>query len=220
MDIFKRLIAIAVASCFSVNAATAETISFNVNDFLVSTTTTSGVNLSASPSSAPALPGADTFTLLPTVDANGVRNYLAQNEGKFVRYNFNLPASFSNLAFTFDAVVNDEFVTYVNGTVVAIQSSTGVDNFYPPLPGFNMNVAGVATDASLKLDYLLTNGIQPLFHAGANELSLYGTDTLLWGSIQDINGTIIYEAVPEPSIFALLGAGLCVVALRRRVNKA
>jgi hypothetical protein len=79
--------------------------------------------------------------------------------------------------------VNDEFALYVNNTVVAMQSSTGTDNFFAPLPGFSMNDAGIATDTSGKLEYLLTSGIQPLFHAGKNELTLFGTDTLLYGGI-------------------------------------
>lgn len=223
MHAFKRLIPLALATLLIANTASAITIPFTLSDFLVSTSTTSGVDLSALPSSAPALPADATFTL-PTTG----NTVLTLNQGKFLRFNFLLPVGFSDLTFTFQAHVDDEFATYVNDTVVAIQGSTGGDNFAAPLPGFSMNAAGTATDTSGKLEFLLTSGMQPLFQEGANELTLFGTDTLISGGIVSIDGTINFDVevvppptgVPEPASLGLLGIGLCVFALSRRRKTA
>ena len=215
MRAFRNLVLLALASPFMAGNASAVNIAFDLADFMISTTTTSGVNLpaAANPSSAPALPADATFTL--PADAvyaqppNASNTYLAAGEGKFLRYSFDLPAGFYDLAFTFEANVNDEYALYVNGTVVAMQTTTTSTNFVAPLPGFSMNTAGLATDTSGKLDYLLTNGIQPLFHAGTNELTLFGTDTLIYGGILAIDGTI--TAVPEPEAYGMMLAGLGLV---------
>jgi hypothetical protein len=204
---------------FVANNALAATVSFDLTDFYVSTSVISGANLFPTPSSAPTLPADSTFTLPAEALAlppNPSNTYLANYEGKFLRFTFDLPAGSHGLAFTFEAVVNDEFALYVNDTVVAIQSSTGTDNFDAPLPGFAMNAAGTATDTSGKLEYLLTTGMQPLFHAGTNKLTLFGTDTLLFGGISAINGTI--TAVPEPEVYGMMlaGIGLLIVTTRRR----
>jgi hypothetical protein len=213
MRSFKSLVLLALASPFMVSNASAMTVTFQLTDFLVSNSTTSGVNLTDSPSSAPALPADATFTLPPDT----TNTYLTANQGKFLRYSFDLPAGFYDLTFTFEALVNDEYALYVNDTVVAIQATTTQNNFVAPLPGFSMNAAGIATDTSGKLEYLLTSGMQPLFHAGTNELTLFGTDTLLYGGISVINGTI--TAVPEPEAYGMMLAGLGLIGWMARRKK-
>ncbi len=206
---------LAFVSLLAANTASAVTVSFSLPDFLISTTKMVGVNLGPLPSSAPALPADASFTLpadsVISLPPNASNTYLAASEGMFLRYSFTLPAGFHDLAFSFDALVNDEFALYVNGTVVAIQGSTGTDNFDVPLPGFTLASTGVATDTSNKLEYLLTDGMQPLFHAGTNELTVFATDTWMWGGVGSINGTI--SAVPETQTYGMMLAGLGLLAL-------
>jgi hypothetical protein len=209
-------------------AVSAATITFDQTNFLVSTvtTTTSAYGgLDSSPGSAPVIPADGTFTLPPTpISGTSGNLYLPSLVGKFLRLDFTLPSGYSNLSFSFQASVNDEYALYINNTVVAIQATTNSANFNPPLPGFNLNAAGTATDPSAKLDYLLTSGMQSLFQAGANELTLYGTDTLEYGGFAIINGEINYDineppppnGVPEPITMLLFGLGLVGLAGVRR----
>lgn len=191
--------------------SSASVINFDVSNFLISTLKTSSVNVSSDPDFAPAIPSDDTFTL----DPNSSNIYLGGNEGKYLRYDFTLPSLYDNIDFLFSASVNDEFVLYLNDVVIAIQSTTGTDNFNVPLPGFHLYDTGVAVDTSGgKLEYLLESGMQSLFHSGLNELTLFGTDTLQYGGFQSIDGAISYDitepppnTVPEPSSMLLLGIG-------------
>lgn len=211
------LLPILLQSTASPGLAASYTLS--LNDFTVSTVSLTLVNLTDSPASAPALPADATFTLpaeplsLPPGASN---TYLAASEGKFLRYTFDLPAGFYDLAFSFEALVNDEFAVYINDTVVAIQASTGVDNFTAPIPGFSLDASGAATDTSGKLEYLRLSGMQSLFLAGKNELTVFGTDTWQYGGFSWIDGTI--SAVPEVKSHTmfLAGLGLLAHAVRRR----
>jgi hypothetical protein len=92
--------------CFiHIPQAAALSLSFDLGNFMISNVTTTGVNLTADPLSAPVLPADSTFTLpADTVwspPPNPSNTYLAQNEGKFVRFTFDLPAGYKNLAFSF-----------------------------------------------------------------------------------------------------------------------
>lgn len=207
---------------FMVGNAFALNVSFTLTDFLVSSATTTGVGLSANPASAPALPADATFT--DSAEAlsqppNASNTYFADHEGKFLRFNFELPVGFHDLGMTFEALVNDQFALYVNDTVAAIQATTSTQNFAPPLPGFSLDTAGLATDTSGKLEYLLANGMQPLFQAGTNELTLFGADTLIFGGVSVIDGNV--TAVPEAEVYGMMlaGLGVVVVAARRRNRK-
>ncbi|UTF51720.1 PEP-CTERM sorting domain-containing protein [Desulfomicrobium sp. ZS1] len=213
-------IAILILALFVIsNNVFAETIVFNETDFLVSTVSTSSLNLSSDPALAPMLPADGTFTLFPDSD----NLYLASNVGKYLRFDFTLPSIYSSFDFVFDASVNDEYALYINDTVVAMQASTDAANFDDPLPGFHLDATGTAVDTSGKLEYLLSSGMQSLFHSGLNELTLFGTDTLLYGGFNSINGGISYDTtepppnpVPEPSTIMLVGISLVGLAGVRR----
>ena len=212
---------ILILTFFLPNIVLGATIEFNATDFLVSTTTTSGINLTSNPALAPTLPDDVTFTLPP----DSTNLYLPNFIGKFLRYEFTLPNFYSNIDFLFSASVNDEYALYINDSVVAIQSTTGTDNFAAPLPGFYLNTTGSASDTSGgKLEYLLASGMQSYFQAGANELTLFGTDTLAFGGFGAINGVISYSVteppntVPEPTTLLLVCFGLvALVGCRKKI---
>jgi len=216
---FSKMTILILALFVISNNVFAETIVFNETDFLVSTVSTSSLNLSSDPALAPMLPADGTFTLIPDSD----NLYLASNVGKYLRFDFTLPSIYSSLDFVFDASVNDEYALYINDTVVAMQASTDSANFDDPLPGFHLDATGTAVDTSGKLEYLLSSGMQSLFHSGLNELTLFGTDTLLYGGFNSINGGISYDTtepppnpVPEPSTIMLVGISLVGLAGVRR----
>lgn len=56
--------------------------------------------------------------------------------------------------------------------------------------------------------------MQPLFLAGTNELTVFGTDTWQYGGFSFIGGTI--SAVPEAQTGAMFLAGMGLVAYRVR----
>jgi len=216
---FSKMTILILALFVISNNVFAETIVFNETDFLVSTVSTSSLNLSSDPALAPMLPADGTFTLIPDSD----NLYLASNVGKYLRFDFTLPSIYSSLDFVFDASVNDEYALYINDTVVAMQASTDSANFDDPLPGFHLDATGTAVDTSGKLEYLLSSGMQSLFHSGLNELTLFGTDTLLYGGFNSINGGISYDTTepppnpgPETSTIMLVGISLVGLAGVRR----
>jgi PEP-CTERM motif len=228
MKSLRHVVASAFVLMIGANTATAASIAFELNDFVLSTSKTLGVNLTSDPASAPALPADGTFTVpvsyTPPLDLDeAIDNvYLPQNTGKFLRFTFTLPAGYSNLSFELAAAVNDEFAVYLNDVVVAMQATTSTENFVVPLPGFQLNAGGTATDPSTKLDYLMTNGMQSLFHSGLNELTVFATDTLAYGGITHLAGVVNFdtrppEPVPAPATLPLLGFGIAgLVAMRRR----
>jgi hypothetical protein len=199
------------------NTASAAVIDFSLTDFLRSTQETSGVNLSPDPSSAPALPADATFTV-PVLSAPIP---LSLNQGLFLRFNFILPAGFSDLAFSFNSAVDDEYALYLNDTVVAIQSDTASESFTDPFPGLTM--ASDGSISSTKLEYV-NSSLQSLFQVGANELTLFGTDALISGNIFSADGSITFDVqqngVPEPSILLLLGTAFAAFGFTRRRRKA
>jgi hypothetical protein len=199
------------------SVVSAVTIAFDWTDFRISTVTNLNYPLNSNPTSAPALPPDDTFTLAPSLPINpSSNNYFTNNQGKFERYTFDLPAGFSDLSFSFRIAVDDWFAIYINDTVVAIQTTTSTENFYEPFPGFSMNTDGTATDTSGgKLEYLLASGMHLLFQSGTNELTVFGRDTWWVGGFGLAYGEIHYNttelpppSVPEPATILLLSSGL------------
>lgn len=74
------------------SVVSAVTITFDWEDFRISTVTNSNYPLTSNPASAPALPADGTFTLAPSPPINpSSNNYFATNQGKFQRYNFFCP---------------------------------------------------------------------------------------------------------------------------------
>ena len=213
MRALSRLLSLAVGMVIFATNAAAATISFDLLDFLRSTQETTGVELTSSTASAPALPADATFTV-PVLAAPIP---LSQNQGLFLRFDFVLPAGFSNLAFSFSSAVDDEWALYLNDTVVAIQADTAVESFNPPVPGLTM--ADDGTISSTKLEYVNAS-LQSLFQVGANELTLFGTDALISGNIFSADGSISFDIqqngrVPEPSILLLLGAACAAFGCSR-----
>lgn len=206
-------------------ATSATILSFDENDLSESTvTTTTTLNGGLTAPTAPALPADSTFT-------NPFNEDLAFLEGKFWRFTFDLPVGFSNLSFSFEALVNDEFAVYINDKVVAIQDDTGTNNFFAPLPGFVLNSDGTSSDTSSgKLDFL--NIALSDFQVGLNEFTLYGTDTCCeagvgrQGSLESMSVQISFDSpsssVPEPGTMALLGLGMAGLLARsfKKRNRA
>jgi hypothetical protein len=210
VDHFKQFFLVALFLSLAAGSSTVEAVAFSLTDFRISTETLVGINLTEETNSAPALPADTSFTLIAdavvNLPPNPSNTFLSNSEGKFLRYTFSLPAGFHDLTFMLEANINDEFAVYVNDTVVAIQGTTSSTNFDSPLPGLSLNVFGTAMDTSGKLEYLMASGMQSLFHAGTNELTLFGTDRAIYGGISAINGTI--TAVPEANVYAMMLAGL------------
>lgn len=127
MCLFKQLLLLAMLSLFVINKASAVTVSFSLTDFLVSTTTTYGVNLTTNPLSAPTLPADATFILPP----NSTNIDVTLHQGKFVDYAFDLPA-YSSFTFSWSALVYADYAVYINDSVFWIKGSfvPGVSPFH------------------------------------------------------------------------------------------
>lgn len=100
--------------------------------------------------------------------------------GKWHRHTFRLPDEFSELTFEMEMGVNDEFAVFLNNKLVAIQGTTGGDNFNAPYPGFTLFPDGSTLNPQNKLEYL--NISEANFRPGVNVLKVFVTDTGADGS--------------------------------------
>lgn len=173
---------------FFTSAASAVQVVLNSGDGLISTVETLNDDLTAP--TAPALPADGSFT----VPYNGS---LSTGQGRFFRYNINLPPDYSNLSFNLALGVNDEFAIYLNDSLVAVQDDTSVSNFNSPFPGFVLNSNNTSSDTSGgKLDFLSID--QSDFQVGNNELTIYAVDTVAGGSIFNFNISVEYDVPGTP----------------------
>lgn len=124
-------------------------------------------------------------------------NDLAPFEGKWHRHDFRLPDEYSNLYFETDLGVNDEFALFINNKLVAIQGSTGGDNFNDPFPGFELHPDGSTVNIGNKLEYL--NVSHADFKPGNNIIKVFVTDTGADGSFFRFDADMSFDNPFRPN---------------------